>query len=53
MLARQGLCPLGQCAGGWVIHFPAVVRTNSPSTTTSLKLGPTASGAELAAQPRG
>ena len=26
-------CPLGQRVGGWVIHFPAVVCTSSPSTT--------------------
>jgi len=31
-----------------VIHLPSVVCTNSPSTTTSLKLRPTVSGATLA-----
>ena len=30
------LCPFGQRVGGWVIHFPAVVCTSSPSTTNSL-----------------
>ena len=30
------VCPFGQRVGGCVIHFPAVVRTKSPSTTTSL-----------------
>jgi hypothetical protein len=29
-------CPFGHREGGWVIHFPAVVCTNSPSTTSSL-----------------
>src|SRR4029078_5647537 len=31
-----------------VIHLPSVVCTNAPSTTTSLKLRPTVSGATLA-----
>ena len=31
------LRPLGQCVGGWVIHFPAVVCTSSPSTSRSKK----------------
>jgi len=28
------LCPLWQHVRGWAIHFPAVVGTSSPSTTT-------------------
>src|SRR6478752_9409816 len=31
--------PLGQCIGGWVIHFPAVVCTSSPSTRLRLRRG--------------
>ena len=29
------LVPVGERLGRWVIHFPAVVCTNSPSTLTS------------------
>jgi hypothetical protein len=35
-LAGPSGCPLAQRTGGWVIHFPVVVCTSSPSTITSL-----------------
>jgi hypothetical protein len=35
-LVRTKRMPFGQRVGGWVIHFPAVVCTNSPSTPWSL-----------------
>ena len=48
-LAGAEAVPVGASGwGGWVIHRPAVVCTSSPSTTTSVKLGPTVSGATLA-----
>jgi hypothetical protein len=31
------VCPLGHRVGGWVIHFPPVVCTSSPSTPISLR----------------
>jgi hypothetical protein len=40
----------GQRLGGWVIHFPAVVRTSSPSMTVRL-VGRGASGAVVARKP--
>ena len=49
-LSGAELCPFGQRAGGWVIHFPAVVCTSSPSTTTRLT-EPTATGHKLARKP--
>jgi hypothetical protein len=35
-LARAEGVPVGQRLGGWMIHFPAVVCTSSPSTSTSI-----------------
>jgi hypothetical protein len=32
--------PVGQRVGGWVIHLPAVVCTNSPSTHSMLVIAP-------------
>ena len=37
-LAEPKGCPFGHGDGGWVIHFPAVVCTSSPSTISSLRL---------------
>jgi hypothetical protein len=45
-LAGPRACPLRHRLGAWVIHFPVVVCTNSPSMITSLKLGPTVRGAK-------
>ena len=40
-LIRAEDVALGQRVGGWVIHFPAVVCTSSPSTSQSLGPSPT------------
>ena len=40
------VCPRRHRLGAWVIHFAVVVCTNWPSMSTSLKLGPTVSGAK-------
>jgi len=36
-LAGADDVPVGHRVGGWVIHFPAVVCTSSPNTTTNLE----------------
>jgi hypothetical protein len=42
-------CPFGHRVGGWVIHFPAMVGTKSPSTATILGSVQMASGAKTSA----